>query len=123
MEIPDNCILVIFGASGDLTKRKLIPAVFDLYQQNLLPDRFAVLGVSRTNFDDQSFRKQMLKDVDEFCQKQPVEKDALKKFIDMLHYHCLDTKEPSEYSGLKERQSLSKRRGRRGAMGWRVCPF
>jgi glucose-6-phosphate 1-dehydrogenase len=103
MEKPDNCILVIFGASGDLTKRKLVPAVFDLYQQNLLPDRFAVLGVSRTNFDDQSFRKQMLKDVDEFCQKQPVEKDALKKFIDMLHYHCLDTKEPSEYSGLKER--------------------
>ena len=45
--VPDPCIVVIFGASGDLTKRKLLPALFHLEQQNLLPKDFAVVGVAR----------------------------------------------------------------------------
>ncbi|MFQ5583562.1 MAG: hypothetical protein ACE5GL_03910, partial [Calditrichia bacterium] len=44
VERPDNCIITIFGASGDLTKRKLIPALFDLYQKKRMPERFSVLG-------------------------------------------------------------------------------
>jgi glucose-6-phosphate 1-dehydrogenase len=56
VKITENQILVIFGASGDLTKRKLIPALFDLFQQNLLPEKFAVLGASRTNLTDDEFR-------------------------------------------------------------------
>jgi glucose-6-phosphate 1-dehydrogenase len=52
-------ILVIFGASGDLTKRKLIPALLELERQKLLPAEFAVLGVSRTNLSDESFREKM----------------------------------------------------------------
>ena len=58
MKIPDSQILVIFGASGDLTKRKLIPALYDLFRQNLLPNRFAVLGASRTSLSDSEFREQ-----------------------------------------------------------------
>lgn len=54
---PENHILVIFGASGDLTKRKLIPALFDLHQQQLLPKNFAVLGASRTKLSDEAFRE------------------------------------------------------------------
>ena len=50
-------ILVIFGASGDLTKRKLIPALFELYKQDLLPEKFLVLGASRTPLSDDEFRK------------------------------------------------------------------
>ena len=45
--VPEPCIVVIFGASGDLTKRKLLPALFHLEQQNLLPENFAVVGVAR----------------------------------------------------------------------------
>jgi glucose-6-phosphate 1-dehydrogenase len=52
-----NQILVIFGASGDLTKRKLLPALFDLFMQNLLPEKFIVLGASRTKMTDEAFRK------------------------------------------------------------------
>src|SRR3989304_2684892 len=59
MERPDSFILVIFGASGDLTKRKLIPALFALYKLNLLPDRFAVLGVSRSDLSDPAFRERI----------------------------------------------------------------
>ena len=59
MKKSDPLILIIFGASGDLTKRKLIPALFELYQQKLLPEKFAVMGVSRTELSDQSFREKM----------------------------------------------------------------
>jgi len=45
--VPDPCIVVIFGASGDLTKRKLLPALFHLQQEGLLPEGFAVVGVAR----------------------------------------------------------------------------
>jgi glucose-6-phosphate 1-dehydrogenase len=59
MEKPADCILVIFGASGDLTNRKLIPAIFELQNQNLLPNRFVVLGAGRTEMTDESFRNKM----------------------------------------------------------------
>ena len=74
MDRPENCIVVIFGASGDLTRRKLMPALYDLYRQKLLPEKFAILGVSRTEFSDESFRQKMFEDVNEFCEEQPVEK-------------------------------------------------
>lgn len=53
---PDPCILVIFGASGDLTERKLIPSLFNLREQGLLPRNFAVVGISRTPMSDDEFR-------------------------------------------------------------------
>jgi glucose-6-phosphate 1-dehydrogenase len=54
-ELP--CLLVIFGASGDLTRRKLIPALFELYQAGILPEGLGVLGISRSRLDDDSFRE------------------------------------------------------------------
>lgn len=53
----DGLILVIFGASGDLTARKLIPALCDLQNQQLLPENFAVLGVGRSEMNDLQFRE------------------------------------------------------------------
>ncbi|MGZ8472906.1 MAG: glucose-6-phosphate dehydrogenase, partial [Candidatus Deferrimicrobiaceae bacterium] len=46
--VPEPCLIVIFGASGDLTRRKLVPALFGLHRERLLPAGFSVLGVSRT---------------------------------------------------------------------------
>src|SRR5213083_2135628 len=56
---PDPCVLVIFGASGDLTHKKLMPALYALMVRRLLPPRFAVVGVSRTEGDDDVFRAEM----------------------------------------------------------------
>jgi len=56
LPVPDPCLLVIFGASGDLTRRKLVPALLELHREQLLPGEFAVLGVSRTPYTDASFR-------------------------------------------------------------------
>jgi glucose-6-phosphate 1-dehydrogenase len=56
---PDPCALVIFGASGDLTHKKLMPALYALMVRRLLPPRFAIIGVARTEADDDAFRKDM----------------------------------------------------------------
>src|SRR4051812_23015737 len=56
---PDPCILVIFGASGDLTKRKLFPALYSLAYRRLLPEKFAVVGIARTEESDDAFRERM----------------------------------------------------------------
>ena len=56
MKKTDNQMLVIFGASGDLTARKLIPSLFNLYLADQLPENFVVLGVSRSDLSDNAFR-------------------------------------------------------------------
>ncbi len=99
MNKPANQILVIFGASGDLTKRKLIPAVFDLHLQGLLPDRFAILGVSRTEMSDEQFRQRML----EFLPKDKKHEKALSEFIQKLWYQSLSTADNYEYPILRDR--------------------
>jgi glucose-6-phosphate 1-dehydrogenase len=63
---PDPCALVIFGASGDLTRRKLFPALYSLALRKLLPERFAVVGVARTEASDDEFRERMKAAVQEF---------------------------------------------------------
>jgi len=103
MEKPQNCVIVIFGASGDLTKRKLMPALFDLFRQNLLPEKFAILGVSRSSFSDDSYRDKMLSDVKKFCEKSPVQNHTLQKFLQTIFYLNIDTKTPEEYTQLKEK--------------------
>ena len=57
MEKADAQMLLIFGASGDLTTRKLIPALYELYVRNLLPENFVILGAARTVLTDDEFRK------------------------------------------------------------------
>ena len=89
----DTCTLVIFGASGDLTQRKLIPALYALYAQQRLPKAFKVLGVSRTKFSDSDFRKHATEKLD-----APDE-----DFVTRLHYQALSTTDSSAYQGLKER--------------------
>ena len=90
-------ILVIFGASGDLTKRKLIPALYELHTQQLLPEKFAVLGVSRTNLSDTDFREKMK----EFLPKQSHSSKSIEDFLGHLHYLSLSTSNFIEYPSLK----------------------
>ena len=63
----DPCIMVIFGAAGDLTARLLIPALYNLARADLLSKEFAVLGVARAQMSDEDFRKRILDDVKEYC--------------------------------------------------------
>jgi glucose-6-phosphate 1-dehydrogenase len=63
---PEPCVLVVFGASGDLTRRKLFPALYSLAMRDLLPEAFAVLGVARTEWPEDEFRQRMEAAVREF---------------------------------------------------------
>lgn len=108
-KIVNNQILVIFGASGDLTYRKLIPAVFNLYKQNSLPKNFAVLGVARSVFSDDSFRNKMKEGIRQFAIAKDASEEELNTFCQKLHYLPIKTDESTEYSKLKDRlESLDK---------------
>ncbi|WP_165020436.1 MULTISPECIES: glucose-6-phosphate dehydrogenase [unclassified Dysgonomonas] len=95
--------LVIFGASGDLTYRKLIPAIFDLHKQGSLPANFAVLGVARSPFSDDSFREKMKEGVKKFATAKDASDEELDSFCKMLHYLAINTDDGKEYSKLKDR--------------------
>ena len=95
MKTTSNHILIIFGASGDLTKRKLIPALFDLYRQKLLPAKFAVLGASRTNLTDEQFRDRVV----EFLPKD----DTISEFRNMLFYQPVSNDKAEDFLPLKIR--------------------
>ena len=97
-------ILVIFGASGDLTKRKLIPALFELYKQKMIPENFAVLGASRSELSDEEFRNR----ADEFIE----EHELLVKFKQRLFYQSVQTNNAKDFIPLKSRlNDLSKKLG------------
>lgn len=103
MKKADNHILVIFGASGDLTWRKLIPSVYELQQQNMLPDGFAILGIGRSALSDESFREKMKQGINSFARKENIDTNAVQAFISKLYYISLDTANADEYVKLKSR--------------------
>ena len=99
MKTPSPQIMVIFGASGDLTARKLLPALYDLYRQHLLPDRFAVVGVGRKPLHDDVFRTKAHEALSSYLKTGKVSENFLKQ----LYYVSLNTSEGSEYVHLKQR--------------------
>jgi glucose-6-phosphate 1-dehydrogenase len=103
MKKTTNQALVIFGASGDLTYRKLIPAVFDLFMNDSLPDGYAVLGVSRSPFTDNQFRKKMKEGIRLFSYYKDAGKEKIDDFLSRLYYLGIDTGKGEEYQHVKEK--------------------
>ena len=79
------CMLVIFGASGDLTKRKLIPAIYNLAKSNLLPREFAIVGVAREDMSTDGFRHKFRSEIQEFATAS-VESDLWERIEQGLYY-------------------------------------
>lgn len=103
MEKLENCVIVIFGASGDLTKRKLLPSLFELYDKNLLPGKFAVLGVGRSDYDDESFREKANINVKLFSKNKPVNQKSLRDFLRSIYYEQVDPNTAETFEQLKKR--------------------
>jgi glucose-6-phosphate 1-dehydrogenase len=82
---PEAHVIVVFGGNGDLARRKLLPALFHLYQEGLLPERFAVVGSSRSPMTDSQFRNFARSSVDEFC-KCAAHGDEWSVFANRLSY-------------------------------------
>jgi len=86
---PDPCALVVFGASGDLTKRKLFPAIWSLAVRDLLPEEFAVVGVSRSEETDARFKARM-KDAVRAFGRDPIDEKVWKRLAAGMHYVATD---------------------------------
>jgi glucose-6-phosphate 1-dehydrogenase len=110
----DPCVMVIFGASGDLTKRKLIPALHNVAKDGLLSENFAVIGVARREMSDEEFRSKLAKDLDEHGPGE-ADPEVWKGLADRLYYCAGDVQEPESFGRLAERLAeVDKRHNARG---------
>jgi len=95
------CVMVIFGGTGDLTKRKLVPALYNLATGGLLSEEFAVVGVGRTPLTDEAFREQLTQDMQRFA-TQKVERARWDSFVRRIYYLQGDLQDNGTYSRLHE---------------------
>jgi len=117
---PDPCILVIFGASGDLTAKKLMPALYSLTLRRLLPEKFAVIGAARTEESDDDFRERMKRAVQEHA-RDPFEEEAWDRLAQGMHYTTLDFADETAEDELRD--TLTALDKERGTLGNRVYYF
>jgi glucose-6-phosphate 1-dehydrogenase len=97
----EPCAMVIFGAAGDLTRRKLVPALVNLASYRLLPQAFAVVGVARRPMSTDEFRAKMADDVKRFA-PGPVEAGLLEGLLARMHYLTAELADPTLYPRLAE---------------------
>jgi glucose-6-phosphate 1-dehydrogenase len=97
----DPCIMVIFGAAGDLTRRKLIPALYNLAKLHLLPKEFAIIGVAHTAMSTEEFGIKIADDLKKFVEG-PVEPELADWFLQRIHYIAAEFDDQTVYPRLKE---------------------
>jgi glucose-6-phosphate 1-dehydrogenase len=103
MKKPDDLTLVIFGASGDLTYRKLIPALYALYEQGMMPEQFRVLGVGRASIEQATFREKMMEGLAKFSESYHYREALALEFCKQLSYFQMEVYNPDEYNRLKKK--------------------
>src|SRR5437660_10295145 len=112
--VPQLCSIVIFGATGDLTHRKLIPALYNLAADGELPPAVAVVGFARRPKTDEEFRNELGETTKQFS-RQEVRDDIWKTFSQSLSYHQSEFEDESGYRSLVKRlDQLDEERGTRG---------
>jgi glucose-6-phosphate 1-dehydrogenase len=99
----EPCSIVIFGASGDLTARKLIPALYHLFKDNQLPPDFRIVGFARREKTDASFRAELREALGNFSRTKPVDDPLWAKFAEHIVYCMGDLTDPAAYQTLEQR--------------------
>jgi glucose-6-phosphate 1-dehydrogenase len=111
----DNCTMVIFGASGDLTRRKLMPALYNLAVSRSLPSGFAVAGVARREKEPEAFRAEMKDAVSQFSRRKPIDPAVWGDFEKGVTYVPGTFEDPNTYEKLKvQLDQLDRDRGTSG---------
>ena len=95
------CVMVIFGATGDLTKRKLIPALCNLAQDKLLPDQFAIVGFATNDFTTDSFRKMLTEEIPKYA-PSPLDLKFWHELAERVYYVRGDFQDGEAYKRLKD---------------------
>jgi glucose-6-phosphate 1-dehydrogenase len=112
---PEPCAVVVFGASGDLAHRKLLPAFYNLSLGAHLPGAFGVVGVAITPMDDASFRADMREAVGKFSRMKPIDEAVWTDFADGMRYVAGGFDDPATYQSLKAKlEDLDHARATRG---------
>ena len=114
----DPTVMVIFGAGGDLTWRKLLPALYNLLLDDYLPERFAIVGVARKKIEDSDFRAKIRDGVDQFSRRGVVDETLWNRFAESISYISEDLADPASGALIKAR--LSEIETAWGARGNRV---
>lgn len=100
-KVVEPCVLVIFGATGDLTARKLFPALYNLAREGQLPSHFACVGFARREKDHEHFRQEMHDAVDQFSRVKPVDENLWSAFSNQIFYHISNFDEDEGYDSLR----------------------
>jgi glucose-6-phosphate 1-dehydrogenase len=112
--VPDPCAIVIFGATGDLTHRKILPALYNLYRAGLLPPESSIVGFARRPFTDESFRDEMRKAVEKYS-RVPISEPIWESFAEGIRYQQGSFEDPGAFKGLAEQlESIDAERGTQG---------
>jgi len=101
--VADPAVMVIFGATGDLSGRKLLPALYNLAKQRSLPAGFAVIGAAMDQLTDDQFRKHASDKIHEFSRTQPVDERVLSAFLSTLSYVKVDFSKLDDFKTLASR--------------------
>ena len=97
------CTVVIFGANGDLTRRKLMPALYRLAFEGRLAPGFAVIGISRTAMSDDEFREHMRASVSQYLEDSPFDEELWRSFAQGIFYQAGDVMNPAAYENLSHK--------------------
>jgi glucose-6-phosphate 1-dehydrogenase len=100
--ITDPCSVVFFGASGDLVKRMLMPAMWNLRLTDILPENYGIVGFSRSKFSDDEFRELMRKSIEEFSRSGPPKDPLWSDFAKHISYVSGGFDDPAAYAQLRE---------------------
>ena len=99
----DSCIMVIFGASGDLTTRKLLPALYNLGISGLLPGDFAILGFAKDEISEEDYRKRVIEDVHQYSGTTTLDHERCNHLAAATYYMQGDFANPADYGRLQAR--------------------
>ncbi len=97
------CVIIIFGATGDLTKRKLVPALFRMAQQRLIPAQFAIIGTARQEMSDQEFRDRMRQALTEFSEETEIDEPSWQRFATGISYVSGNFSDTNTYTALQSK--------------------
>ena len=101
-KLREPCSVVIFGASGDLTARKLVPALYHLFKEGQMPPAFRIIGFARREKTEAGWRQELRADLNRFSRTQPIDERAWTDFSANVHYLQGDLNDPAAYKRLEQ---------------------
>jgi glucose-6-phosphate 1-dehydrogenase len=113
--VPDPAVAVLFGATGDLSHRKVVPALYQLWRTNLLPHEFMLLAIGRREYDDATFRAEIRGALEKYSRVLPLDEAAWKAFSERIWYQRCDFDDPRGFDVLARRLAeIDRDQGTRG---------